>query len=819
MKKKKIIAVALAASTILNYTVFKNDINADVINSQKRVKYKTNISDEKIDIKNGTEIDVNAPLGTVKELFQADWIKSELSWKLGKKENDVVTQADLDKITEIITSPDGRLLDFSNNAIKNLHLFRNLKSLITQSAPKFDDMSFFWKEVSKLEKLETLDLRFNFSGGYGNGVNKDYNLDIQPMPSLKKLNIDWMGASEASKPYTAGPGYVFDGSRINKSNLPVIEELNLEVTPLKSYDAIATLDTLKILDLSHSKKMLSNIDFAKKLVNLEELNIGSCAVTDFRPLNSLPKLTKVRASSQQIYNIKDNSIDYYYKFQKDAVLPSKVILPDGTLVEGKYFKEIKPITGVFDDSDNTIKIPNLKKEELVQNDEIYDIEVNSSGVLIPYIANVALAKFEVPDFKLKNGTAVTIGGTFVDEINFKEGVPTYEVVFDSQGGSSVPKQSVEYGKLIKEPADPAKEGYAFEGWYKEKDYKTKWDFNKDKMPMGNITLYAKWNTKNTPGGGNGGSSGGNGGSSSGGSFNDPAAAVLASGDKYTDVLTATVLANERKSPVLLTEKNRLPKETKDELTKRGQKDIIIVGGYDSVSKDVEKELSQFNIKRIQGKDRYETAKKIGDEVRYLSKNKDDVVLVDGTNFPDVITISSLATQKRAPILLTEPSIFTKTTKDTISNWKPKNVLIGGQTNSVSSSIENEIKRLDSTTVNRIGGKDRYETASLIGAKVREIVNGGKEVILVDGTNFPDGITMNSLAAKYNCPILLTTPKVLTDITRRDIESWNIEKVIVGGGEDSVSSKVYNSIPSKEKIRIAGENRYSTAVKISQEFSQ
>lgn len=68
----------------------------------------------------------------------------------------------------------------------------------------------------------------------------------------------------------------------------------------------------------------------------------------------------------------------------------------------------------------------------------------------------------------------------------------FTVSFDSQGGSAVAEQNVEYDTLIQEPTEPTKEGYTFVGWYKEKECQNKWDFTTEKMPANAVTLYAKW---------------------------------------------------------------------------------------------------------------------------------------------------------------------------------------------------------------------------------------------------------------------------------------------------------------------------------------
>ena len=65
---------------------------------------------------------------------------------------------------------------------------------------------------------------------------------------------------------------------------------------------------------------------------------------------------------------------------------------------------------------------------------------------------------------------------------------TYTVTFNANGGTDVAPQEVEYLGTAKEPAAPAREGYAFMGWYLNG---TQWDF--DEMSVtGDITLVALW---------------------------------------------------------------------------------------------------------------------------------------------------------------------------------------------------------------------------------------------------------------------------------------------------------------------------------------
>ncbi|MFT9820382.1 InlB B-repeat-containing protein [Lysinibacillus sp. NPDC056185] len=79
---------------------------------------------------------------------------------------------------------------------------------------------------------------------------------------------------------------------------------------------------------------------------------------------------------------------------------------------------------------------------------------------------------------------------------------SYVVTFDSNGGSEVSSQTVGYNELVKAPAAPKKEGYTFDGWYKDKELTVLWDFAKEVVTQ-NVTLYAKWTKDNTSGGGSG----------------------------------------------------------------------------------------------------------------------------------------------------------------------------------------------------------------------------------------------------------------------------------------------------------------------------
>ncbi|MBC1929017.1 BspA family leucine-rich repeat surface protein [Listeria innocua] len=67
----------------------------------------------------------------------------------------------------------------------------------------------------------------------------------------------------------------------------------------------------------------------------------------------------------------------------------------------------------------------------------------------------------------------------------------YTVTFDVEGNQE--QEAVLFDELITEPTVPKKAEYAFTGWYDAPTGGNKWDFSTDKMPAGNVTLYAQFN--------------------------------------------------------------------------------------------------------------------------------------------------------------------------------------------------------------------------------------------------------------------------------------------------------------------------------------
>lgn len=284
------------------------------------------------------------------------------------------------------------------------------------------------------------------------------------------------------------------------------------------------------------------------------------------------------------------------------------------------------------------------------------------------------------------------------------------------------------------------------------------------------------------------------------------AVVLANAERYTDVLTADPFAIQEKASALLTYKYEIPEKTLKEIERLGAKKIYISGGYDAVSKKVVDELAAkgYEIFRFDGVDRYDTARKIAIKIREKG-NTNAAELASGEDFPDALCMTPLAVKDQAPILLTKKDSVPKYTKQALAEWDIENIKIAGLDEAISKEVEKQIdkgfsidknKKDDSNvydgakSINRFGGKDRYETSTIIAANSCPMSRLG---VYATGENFPDALIAGNYAGRKNAPVLLvkrdTLPKVVRDYTAKS----EIRKVTVIGGVNAVSDKVFDLI--------------------------
>jgi N-acetylmuramoyl-L-alanine amidase/putative cell wall-binding protein len=218
-----------------------------------------------------------------------------------------------------------------------------------------------------------------------------------------------------------------------------------------------------------------------------------------------------------------------------------------------------------------------------------------------------------------------------------------------------------------------------------------------------------------------------------------------------------------------------------------------------------------NVNRIAGGNRYETAAKVS---QAGWPKADTVILARDDDYADALAGVPLAYQLNAPILLTQTKSTVPATMAEITRLGAQRVILMGGSGAISDNVMVELKR-HGLAVERIDGKDRYETASRIAeCMVRDGADFDTAFIAV-GTDFADALAASCYAAMRGQPILLTNTNNLPQATKNAIAKLGIKNTVVCGGPAAVSDSVFAQLPNPK--RVYGKDRYLTALEMAKEF--
>jgi minor extracellular protease Epr len=226
--------------------------------------------------------------------------------------------------------------------------------------------------------------------------------------------------------------------------------------------------------------------------------------------------------------------------------------------------------------------------------------------------------------------------------------------------------------------------------------------------------------------------------------------LLGRGDVPIDALTGSVLAGTLGSPILLTDSKRIPIEVMDEIKRLNPQNILLLGGEAAISTGIKNELTTlgYNVNRLSGSSRYDTAIKVANEVL----SGEEIFLTTGSQSSDPLSIAPYAGMISAPILLSEKTSLPKEVINFLTAKSIKKVTIIGGEAAISKGIELELSNLGVGQIERISGIDRYTTSAEIVKKYKDIFSG--PVFVASGTSFVDALPGASLAAKNRSPIIL-----------------------------------------------------------------
>ncbi|AHF08086.1 cell wall-binding repeat-containing protein [Desulfitobacterium metallireducens] len=238
--------------------------------------------------------------------------------------------------------------------------------------------------------------------------------------------------------------------------------------------------------------------------------------------------------------------------------------------------------------------------------------------------------------------------------------------------------------------------------------------------------------------------------------------LLARADNFPDSLVSVPLSKRLDAPILLTYPEQMDSNVLQEIQRLGANHVILLGGEGVMGAPITNALDQAGIQweRIGGQDRYETAALVAERLG----GNGQAILANGDTFPDALAIGPYAGATETPILLTQASQLPQSTQTELKKLAATETLVVGGEGAVSSNITQGL-----TGVQRLYGKDRYETASRVYWFSQENLSktptsGIPKAYLVTGEDFPDALVAGALAAKQNTPLFMAQKDSLSGVT-------------------------------------------------------
>jgi putative cell wall-binding protein len=241
--------------------------------------------------------------------------------------------------------------------------------------------------------------------------------------------------------------------------------------------------------------------------------------------------------------------------------------------------------------------------------------------------------------------------------------------------------------------------------------------------------------------------------------------------------------------------------------------------------------------RLYGANRFDTAVAIQREAHPDFSGMADVVIASGedSSLVDALSASGLCwAYKGAPLLLTSkknvPSSVLQTLGDIYAaNGAIRIHVVGGPPSVPAVRVAEMraylISRFGASasaaiTTERIAGRDRSATAVAVRAKMIAVRGGEmpQEAFLANGRDvdkFVDALAAAAASSRSGIPVLLVSHDVVPADTRVALASYPKDGVHVMGADPTVSIGLLRSLGLSDANRIAGANRYATAVAMAQ----
>lgn len=232
-------------------------------------------------------------------------------------------------------------------------------------------------------------------------------------------------------------------------------------------------------------------------------------------------IKKYLPSSEVFYTSKDTPFQFVVNENGEFNLPAtKAIWVDtvNAMSEGKdkeealdflnngtekdvEIKEVEGIKLLFVKTSVHTKVLRSPKDPMFKVAFTNGVDITSDVVYLNPIKPSWATSKDIKKYNEVKKDGKLIGYTLKDADNHWFYAPAaYRVRFEMNGATALADQILPLSNpKVSKPADPARSGYRFVGWFADKDFKNQFDFTK---PItAHTTIYVKWNRISSGGGG------------------------------------------------------------------------------------------------------------------------------------------------------------------------------------------------------------------------------------------------------------------------------------------------------------------------------
>lgn len=224
-----------------------------------------------------------------------------------------------------------------------------------------------------------------------------------------------------------------------------------------------------------------------------------------------------------------------------------------------------------------------------------------------------------------------------------------------------------------------------------------------------------------------------------------------------------------------------------------------------------------SVVRRAGADRYATAAAIS-RATFPEAGVPVAYVVTGTAFADGLAGGPAAFVEGGPVLPVAKAGLPAAVREELTRLEPASIVVLGGADAVSDAIVDELGDYTAGGVTRIGGTDRYATAAQVAT--RAFTSPVPQVLVTTGQGFADALAAGAVGADTASPVLLVEPGRVPAATAAALEALDPADIAVLGGTAAVSDTVLEQLRAYTGggvTRLAGADRYATAVRTSQAF--